>query len=101
MKRSTFNKFTWLKLPIAKIAGIKLYYYDESKSQTQVKWGWLNQNPFKSMVWAVQGMAAELYTGVLCISKMQQSEQRIGMVVLGVEANLRKKAVGKMTFTCE
>jgi len=101
MKRSTFNKFTWIKLPIAKIAGIKLHYYDESKSQTQVKLGWLNQNPFKSMFWAVQGMAAELSTGVLCISKIQKSDQRISMLVVGLEANFTKKAVGKITFTCD
>lgn len=101
MKRSTFNKFTWIKLPIAKIAGIKLYYNDESKSQTQVKLGWLNQNPFKSMFWAVQGMAAELSTGVLCISKIQKSGQRISMLVVGLEANFTKKAVGKIIFTCD
>ena len=101
MKRSTFNKYTWIKLPIAKIAGIKLHYNDESKSQTQVKLGWLNQNPFKSMFWAVQGMAAELSTGVLCISKIQKSGQRISMLVVGLEANFTKKAVGKIIFTCD
>lgn len=101
MKRSTFNKFTWIKLPIAKIAGIKLHYNDESKSQTQVKLGWLNQNPFKSMFWAVQGMAAELSTGVLCISKIQKSGQKISMLVVGLEANFTKKAVGKIIFTCD
>lgn len=101
MKRSTFNKYTWIKLPIAKIAGIKLHYNDESKSQTQVKLGWLNQNPFKSMFWAVQGMAAELSTGVLCISKIQKSGQKISMLVVGLEANFTKKAVGKIIFTCD
>ena len=101
MKRSTFNKYTWIKLPIAKIAGIKLHYNDQSKSQTQVKLGWLNQNPFKSMFWAVQGMAAELSTGVLCISKIQKSGQRISMLVVGLEANFTKKAVGKIIFTCD
>lgn len=101
MKRSTFNKFTWIKLPIAKVAGIKLHHYDEKKSQTQVKLKWLNQNPFKSMFWAVQGMAAELSTGVLCISKIQNSGQKISMLVVGLEANFTKKAIGKIIFTCE
>lgn len=100
MKLSNFNKFIWVKLPIAKIAGVKLHYYDEIKSQTQVKLGWLNQNPFKSMFWAVQGMAAELSTGVLCISKIQKSGYKISMLVVGLEAKFTKKAVGKITFNC-
>lgn len=53
------------------------------------------------MFWAVQGMAAELSTGVLCISKIQKSDQRISMLVVGLEANFTKKAVGKITFTCD
>lgn len=101
MERSTFNKFIWFKLPIAKIAGIKLKHYDDSKAETSVKLAWLNQNPFKSMFWAVQGMAAELSTGVMCISKIKASNKRISMLVVGLEANFTKKAVGRIVFTCE
>lgn len=101
MTRATFNKILWFKLPIAKIAGLKLYHFDENKAQILVKYGWLNQNPFKSMFWAVQGMAAELSTGVLSISKIQKSGKKISMLVVGLEANFTKKAVGKIVFTCE
>ncbi|MFA7617075.1 MAG: DUF4442 domain-containing protein [Moheibacter sp.] len=96
-----FRKFLLFRLPIAKIAGLKLYYFDDDKSQISVKLGWLNQNPFKSMFWAVQGMAAELSTGTLCISKIQKSGKNISMLVVGLEANFTKKAVGKIIFTCE
>lgn len=101
MNRSKFHQFLWFKLPIAKIAGIRLHHLDEKKAQTSVKLGWLNQNPFKSMFWAVQGMAAELSTGVLCIQKIQASQQSISMLVVGLEAKFTKKAVGKIIFSCE
>lgn len=101
MKKSTFSKFLWLKLPIAAIAGVKLKHYNEDKVQTSVKFSWWNQNPFKSMFWAVQGMAAELSTGTLCLSKIKNSKRKISMLVVGLEADFTKKAVGKITFTCE
>ena len=101
MTHSVFNKILLFKLPIAKIAGLKLNHFEENKAQISVKYGWLNQNPFKSMFWAVQGMAAELSTGILCIDKIQKSGQKISMLVVGLEANFTKKAVGKIIFTCD
>lgn len=101
MTHSVFNKILLFKLPIAKIAGLKLNHFEENKARISVKYGWLNQNPFKSMFWAVQGMAAELSTGILCIDKIQKSGQKISMLVVGLEANFTKKAVGKIIFTCD
>lgn len=101
MNRSMFRKILLFKLPIAKIAGLKLHYFDDDKSQISVRLGWLNQNPFNSMFWAVQGMAAELSTGTLCISKIQKSGKKISMLVVGLQANFSKKAVGKIIFTNE
>lgn len=100
MNRSLFRKCLIFKLPIAWLAGLKLLSFDGRKSEISVKLGWLNQNPFKSMFWAVQGMAAELSTGTLCLSKIQQSEMKISMLVVGLEANFTKKAVGQIVFCC-
>lgn len=101
MTRGLFNKMLLFKIPIAKIAGLKLHSFNEDKSQLSVRLGWLNQNPFKSMFWAVQGMAAELSTGTLCINKIRKSGKKISMLVIGLEANFTKKAVGKIIFTCD
>lgn len=101
MNRSLFNKMLWFKIPIAKIAGLKLHHFDQEKAQILVKHGWINQNPFKSMFWAVQGMAAEFSTGILCIDKIQKSGQKFSMLVVGLEANFTKKATGKIIFTCD
>ena len=34
---------------------------------------WINQNPFKSLYWATQGMAAELGNGILMMKKIKES----------------------------
>ncbi len=88
------------QLPIAWIAGLKLYTYSTNECSISVKLGVLNKNPFKSMFWAVQGMAAELTTGLLCIDCIQNSGQSISMLVIEQKAVFYKKAKGKVIFTC-
>ena len=53
------------------------------------------------MFWAVQGMAAELSTGVLVISQIRETGERISMLVASNKAVFTKKARGKITFICE
>lgn len=96
-----FNTYLLYKLPIARLAGVKLSHIDSEKAETRVKFKWINQNPFKSMFWAVQGMAAELSTGSLCAEKIKAKEGNISMLVVGMEARFTKKAVGRITFTCD
>ncbi len=74
MSPTLFRRFLFFKLPIAWIAGLRLTEFSDSKASVTVKLSRWNQNPFKSMFWAVQGMAAELSTGVMCLSKIQKSE---------------------------
>ncbi|TAI49246.1 DUF4442 domain-containing protein [Flagellimonas allohymeniacidonis] len=100
-KPSKFNTFTFFKLPSAWWCGVRLKSIDEKKAVTTVKHKWLNQNPFKSMFWAVQGMAAELSTGAMVISQIQQSGKKISMLVANNNASFTKKATGRITFTCE
>ena len=98
---SKFNTFTFFKLPSAWWCGVRLKYIDEKKAITTVKHKWVNQNPFKSMFWAVQGMAAELSTGAMVIDQIQQSGRKISMLVQNNNAYFGKKATGRITFTCE
>ena len=98
---SKFNTFTFFKLPSAWWCGVKLKYIDEQKAVTTVKHRWFNQNPFKSMFWAVQGMAAELSTGAMVMNAIQGSGKRISMLVANNKAAFTKKATGRITFTCE
>lgn len=101
MNRWSFNAFILAKVPIAWIAGVKLRHLDDKACQMEVKYGWLNQNPFNSIFWAVEGMAAEFSTGALCISKIRQSKHKIAMLVVNLEASFTKKAIGKIVFHCD
>jgi len=94
------NTFTIFKLPSAYLCGVRTKYIDSSKCEVTVKHRWFNQNPFKSMFWAVQGMAAEFSTGALMIGKIQESGKRISMLVISNKAMFTKKATGRITFTC-
>ncbi|WP_422079545.1 DUF4442 domain-containing protein [Ulvibacterium sp.] len=96
-----FNTFTFFKLPSAWWCGVRLRYMDSTKAVVTVRHRWINQNPFKSLFWAVQGMAAEMSTGAMVITQIWESGQRISMLVASNKASFSKKAVGKITFTCE
>jgi len=88
------------KLPAAFFTGVRVKYIDNSKCIVTVKHRWINQNPFKSMFWAVQGIAAELSTGALIMLKIKQSGKSISMLVANNNAAFLKKATGTITFEC-
>jgi len=95
------NTFMFFKLPSAWWSGVRLKFMDDTKAVATVRHKWVNQNPFKSMFWAVQGMAAELATGAMVSSQIAESGKRISMLVQNNSANFSKKATGRITFTCE
>ena len=99
-KPSKFNSFTFFKLPSAWWCGVRLKQLDTTTAVTTVKHRWVNQNPFKSMFWAVQGMAAELSTGAMVIDQIRDSGEKISMLVANNNATFTKKATGRITFTC-
>jgi len=88
------------KLPSAFLCGVKLKEIDNSKAVVTVKHKWINQNPFNSMYFAVQSMAAELTTGAIVIKKITESGKKISMLVTNHNGTFTKKAVGLITFTC-
>ncbi len=100
MNKFQLHLFLFLKIPISWIAGVRLKVMNDEICITKVKFGWLNQNPFNSMFWAVQGMAAEFSTGFLCAEKIRKSGKKISMLVVHNQAEFTKKAVGKVTFSC-
>ncbi|WP_375237880.1 DUF4442 domain-containing protein [Aurantibacter sp.] len=97
---SKLNSFTAIKLPSAFLCGVRTKVLNNKQCITTVKHRWINQNPFKSMFWAVQGMAAEFSTGALMIAKIQESGKKVSMLVTSNNATFTKKATGKITFTC-
>ncbi|MCA0132297.1 DUF4442 domain-containing protein [Winogradskyella alexanderae] len=95
------NTFLLFKLPSAYLTGVRTKSITDSTCVVSVKHRWINQNPFKSMFWAVQGMAAELSTGALVMKKIKESGKNISMLVANNNATFTKKATGRIIFTCE
>ena len=101
--KSTFqyNLFNFFKLPSVWWCGIRVRSVDEKSCYVSVKHSWINQNPFRSMFWAVQGMAAELSTGVLLMNEISRTKKNFSMLVLNNKANFSKKATGIISFNCD
>lgn len=94
------NRFLFLKLPSAYLCGVRLKVLENTEAIVTVRHRWINQNPFNSMYFAVQSMAAELTTGALIIKKIKENGKQISMLVTNHHGNFTKKAVGLITFTC-
>ena len=95
------NKWMLFKLPAAWLTGVRVSLISETKCEVKVRFKWINQNPYRSMFWAVQGMAAELTTGMLLTKSIQESNTNISMLLVGNKSNFYKKAVGKIKFICD
>lgn len=97
---SKLNTFLFLKLPSAFWSGVRVKSISKEKCIVTVKHRWFNRNPFKSMYFAVQAMAAELTTGALVMMQIKNSGKKISMLVANNNGNFTKKATGRITFTC-
>ena len=97
---SKLNMFLLVKLPSAFISGVRVKQISATQCLVNVKHRWINQNPFNSMYFAVQAMAAELSTGALVMYHIQNSGKKISMLVANNKGNFSKKAKGRITFTC-
>ena len=94
------NKFLFFKLPSAFWCGVRIKSIEANQCVVTVKHRWMNQNPFNSMYFAVQAMAAELTTGALVMFQIKKSGQKISMLVANNKGNFSKKATGRITFVC-
>ena len=95
------NSVLMLKLPSAWLCGVRVKEINEAGCTTGVKHRWINQNPFNSLYFAVQAMAAELSTGALVTMGIQKSGKKISMLVAQNTSRFTKKATGRIRFVCE
>ena len=95
-----FKLFLFLKLPMAFLAGIKLKELSDNRAVLQMKYKYLNKNPFGSIYFACLSMAGELASGMLAASIAYKSIPKLSMLVVGVKINFTKKAVGTILFEC-
>jgi hypothetical protein len=95
-----FRLFMIQRLPAAFFAGLRIQAFDERHAIISVKYKWFTQNPFRSMYFAVQSMAAEMSTGLLSSAQVYERKPSVSMLVVGMEAKFLKKVTGTAFFTC-
>ena len=96
-----FNFFLLKDLPSAFFSGVKLKHIDDNSCSVRIRHSWFNKNPFKSIFWAAQGMAAEMTTALLLKEKIRKTGYDISMLVIKNESIFYKKAKGKIIFSCD
>ena len=96
----SINYFLFFKLPSAYWSGVRVKSINNNECVVSVKLNWFNKNPFKSIFWAVQGMAAELSTGMLVSRQINDRKINVSMLVISSSSNFYKKAVGRIKFNC-
>jgi len=98
--RFKFRLFMLKSLPSAFFSGLQVTEIEEDKAVVSIPFKFLTQNPFKSIYFASQAMAAELSTGVLALSHIHKKNPRVSMLVFNMRADFVKKATKKVFFTC-
>jgi hypothetical protein len=96
-----FKKFLLAKLPSAFFAGLKIEFADKQKAVVSIQQKWFNTNPFRSIYFAILTMAGEMSTGILCMGNIYKRKPGVSMLVIEQRGVFHKKAIGKISFTCE
>lgn len=86
---------------MALFSGTKLTALNEELSTAEVPFGWRNKNPFKSMYFAVQSMAAELSTAAPAMLAIHGVDFKVALIIIDMSAEFKKKAKTKTSFTCK
>jgi len=94
----SINHFILWKIPIARIAGIRLRRTDEEQTVLELRHRWINQNPFGSVYFGVLVMGGELATGIPLFKAVSESGHRISMLVVHHQSTFTKKATGRIRF---
>jgi hypothetical protein len=95
-----FRMFMLMRMPSAFFSGLRIREMDEGKCSISVPYTWFSKNPFRSTYFACQSMAAEMSTGALAMAHLYRREPPVSMLVIKLEADYFKKAVGTTLFTC-
>lgn len=96
-----FRMMLLTRLPMGFLSGMRIHHIDRNRCEVDIRYKWLNKNPFKSTFWAVLGMAAEMSSGAMILLYTHGQKPSIATLVTATEARYYKKAVGRTRFICE
>jgi hypothetical protein len=95
-----FRLFLFAKITSAFFSGLRIGEMDTDHCVISVPYKWFSQNPFRSTYFACLGMAAEMSTGALAMAHIYKHDPPLSMLVIKLEANYLRKAVGVTRFLC-
>lgn len=95
-----FRMYTRKMVPAASHAGVRFVSLNDNECIIKMPYRRRNKNPFRSMYFAVQSMAAEMSTALPAMIHLAGHDVSIAWIVLDFEASFPKKATGDVTFTC-
>ncbi len=95
-----FGYFLATQLPAAFFVGLRLNKINQNDCTIKVRHSWFSKNPFKSVYFAAQAMAAEMSTGLLAFGHIYKRIPKVSMLVIKMEVNYTKKGTGNLYFTC-
>ena len=93
--------FMGAKLPLGLIAGLRVESVSALESVVSVPFGWRSQNPFRSIYFAAQAMAAEMSTGLLGMLAVQSAPASVAIIITNMDAKFIKKANQRTYFHCQ
>jgi hypothetical protein len=94
-----FRLYLWARLPLAACAGLSLRRLDEAGCTVALPGGWRTQNPFRSMYFAAQSMAAEMSTGAPAMMLAEGASASVSMLVREVRGVFTRRIQGDAEFT--
>ena len=96
-----FRLYLWARLPLAACAGLSLRRLDDTACTVALPGGWRTQNPFRSMYFAAQAMAAEMSTGAPAMMLAEGASASVSMLVREVRGVFTRRIQGDASFTFE
>jgi len=93
--------YMFFKLPMGFLAGLRVREISAKKAVVSVPFKRRNKNPFKSVYFAVQSMAAEMSTALGCMLAVDGHSPSVAFIIVDLKASFSKKAIDRIYFTCE
>jgi hypothetical protein len=95
----SFRLYLWSRLPLAACAGLSLRRLDGEGCTVSLPGGWRTQNPFRSMYFAAQAMAAEMSTGAPAMMLAEGAPASVSLLVREVRGVFSRRIQGRASFT--
>ena len=93
--------FSLWSMPLAVFTGLRVEELTEARCVVSLPFGWRTQNPFRSMHWAAQGIAAELATALHASASIRAAPVPVRMILARSEAQFTRMCRGRARYVFE